>query len=68
MTFGISKTHLMKVVHKLGQLGYIASVRGKGGAIRLRRPPAKIRAGAVVRETEELDALLSSEMHRQGLL
>ena len=52
-SFDISKTHLMKVVNRLGQQGYLDTVRGKGGGIRLGRSPAEIRVGAIVRETEE---------------
>ncbi|MBV1707988.1 MAG: Rrf2 family transcriptional regulator [Hyphomicrobiales bacterium] len=51
-SFGISKPHLMKVVHQLGQLGYLHTVRGKNGGIRLGRDPAGIIVGAVVRQTE----------------
>ena len=32
-SFDVSKTHLMKVVNQLGQLGYLETVRGKGGGV-----------------------------------
>jgi len=50
--YGISLAHLRKVVHKLGKLGYLKTVRGKGGGLRLQRAMEDINIGAVVAEFE----------------
>ena len=51
-TYGISKSHLMKVVTALVKAGFLESVRGKGGGLRLGRAAEAIRIGDVVRELE----------------
>jgi Rrf2 family transcriptional regulator, nitric oxide-sensitive transcriptional repressor len=48
----IAKNHLTKVVHHLGQLGYVETVRGRNGGLRLGCDPATIVIGEVVRQTE----------------
>ncbi len=56
--FDISRAHLMKVVHQLGLKGYVETVRGKNGGLRLLKSAAEVRIGAVVRDTEEELAVL----------
>jgi Rrf2 family transcriptional regulator, nitric oxide-sensitive transcriptional repressor len=49
---GIAKNHLTKVVHHLGLLGLVETVRGRNGGLRLGMEPEKINIGEVVRNTE----------------
>lgn len=55
--YGISKNHLTKVVHQLGRAGYLETVRGKYGGVRLLVQPEDVRLGEFVRRTEEDFAL-----------
>jgi len=50
--FGISRNHLMKVAFQLGQGGYLETVRGRNGGLRLGKAPGQIVVGQVVREME----------------
>jgi Rrf2 family transcriptional regulator, nitric oxide-sensitive transcriptional repressor len=51
-SYGVSEAHLVKVTHRLGRAGWIVTVRGKGGGIRLAHEPKDIGLGAVVRSME----------------
>lgn len=56
--YRISRNHLLKVVHHLGQIGAIQTFRGKSGGIRLATEPEHLNIGAIVRQTEpHLDLL-----------
>ena len=50
--YGISRNHLVQVVSKLAKVGYLQTVRGRGGGIRIGKPATEITLGEVVRATE----------------
>ncbi|HMZ51139.1 MAG TPA: Rrf2 family transcriptional regulator, partial [Candidatus Sumerlaeota bacterium] len=50
--YGISRNHLVKVVHRLGQLNYVETVKGRGGGIRLARPAEEMRLGDLIQTLE----------------
>ncbi|KXG09304.1 HTH-type transcriptional repressor NsrR [Anoxybacillus sp. P3H1B] len=51
--YAISEHHLSKIVYELGKHGWIETIRGRNGGIRLAKKPEEIRLGAVVRQTED---------------
>lgn len=71
LTFGISRHHLVKVVHDLGRSGYLATQRGIGGGFTLARAPEDICLGDIVRLGEESETVidcLDGENHLCRLL
>ncbi len=52
-----SENHLAQVIHKLAQAGYVTTVRGRTGGLRMRRDPTSLRVGEVVRHFESCVAL-----------
>lgn len=51
--YGISKHHLVRVVHTLGEHGYVRVVPGRSGGVGLSRAPEKIRLGDVLLDAEQ---------------
>lgn len=64
--FDISRGHVMKLVHHLGLLGYLETMRGKRGGLRLARNPSLINVGAVVRDMEEELGVLGCLQDNEG--
>ncbi len=50
--FDLSPNHVSKIVHHLGKLGYLQTIRGKSGGFSLGMAPEKINVGELVRALE----------------
>lgn len=65
--YGISKNHLMKIAQRLGELGWIETVRGRKGGLRLAPESTTLTIGRIVRETESDFTLVSCfSQHADG--
>lgn len=56
--YDISQAHLMKVTHMLGKTGWVDTVRGRNGGMRLAVHPSTLKLGTLVRRLESDFALV----------
>ena len=56
--YDISKNHLMKVAQRLAAEGFIESVRGRSGGLKLARPADALNVGSIVRTMEEMGSFV----------
>lgn len=72
--YGISKNHLMKVVQRLAELGWVETVRGRNGGLRLYEHSSSLTVGEVVRAAENDFALVTcfngtdASVHRECVI
>lgn len=50
--YSVPENHLVKVVHHLGKIGVVKTIRGRNGGIRLAQSRDEILLGEVIRQTE----------------
>ncbi|MEL7279378.1 MAG: iron-responsive transcriptional regulator RirA [Pseudomonadota bacterium] len=55
--YGLSEQFLLKILQSLTKAGFVESVRGRNGGIRLARPASDLRLGEIIRSTEDNFAL-----------
>lgn len=56
--YAVSRHHLVKVVHFMGQQGWIITTRGKGGGLALAQAPGQYRLGQLIRTLEHSKDLI----------
>ena len=55
---GMSEDHVAKVIARLAELGFVTTLRGRTGGVKLARRSTAIVVGDVVRATEDNTALV----------
>jgi len=55
--YNLSEQFLLKILQTLTKAGFVQSVRGRNGGIKLARPAEEISLGEIVRQTEDNFAL-----------
>lgn len=64
--FGISRHHLVKIVHDLGRNSYLKTYRGIGGGFTLGLPAGEIGVGDIIRLGEESEQVIECTQRREG--
>lgn len=64
--YKISKNHLVKVVHRLSQLGYLETSIGKYGGIKLGINPESINLAKVIRDMESSMSIVECLHEKDG--
>ena len=59
--FQVPQNHVIKVVHKLGKLGWVETTRGRGGGLRLAVPATSLRLGEVLLQLEPKRSLVDCD-------
>ncbi|MBB1318463.1 Rrf2 family transcriptional regulator [Shewanella sp. SR43-4] len=59
--FDLSSNHVAKIIHQLGKMGYLQTVRGKSGGFRLAKPADEVLIGQLVRDLEHSLAPIDCE-------
>jgi Rrf2 family nitric oxide-sensitive transcriptional repressor len=57
----VPHNHVIKVVHKLGKLGWVETTRGRGGGLRLAVSASSLRLGDVVQQLEPTRSLVDCD-------
>ncbi len=66
VSYGISRTHLMKVANLLVRQDFLKGVRGRSGGLTLAQRPEEISLGALIRATEPAFSLVECFGEAEG--